>query len=40
MKKRYPARYDSGIWNEVEKKYDSGKLECRALLKALKKVRV
>ena len=34
-----PARYESGIWNEVELKYDAVKLECRGLLKALKKLR-
>src|SRR5204862_3010043 len=32
-----PARYESGIWNDTEKKYDAQKLECRGLLKALKK---
>jgi len=39
MKKRHPARYESGIWTDAEKKYDAGKLECRGLLKALKKFR-
>jgi len=34
-----PARYDSGIWNDAERKYDALKLECRGLLKALKKFR-
>src|SRR5438477_4635 len=34
-----PARFESGIWNDVEKKYDAIKLECRGLLKALKKFR-
>ena len=38
-KKRHPARYESGMWASSEKKYDSGKLECRGLLKALKKFR-
>lgn len=38
-KKKHPSRYDSGIWNHTEQKYDAGKLECRALMKALKKVR-
>jgi len=33
MKKRYPARYESGIWTDAEKKYDAGNLECRRLLK-------
>jgi len=40
MKKRHSARFESGVWNEAEKKYDGGKLECRGLLKALKKLRV
>ena len=34
-----PARFESGIWNSVERKYDAIKLECRGLLKALKKFR-
>ena len=34
---RRPARFDSGIWSDVEQKYDAVKLECRGLLKALKK---
>jgi len=34
-----PARFESGIWNAAEKKYDAVKLECRGLLKALKKFR-
>src|SRR5438045_8422556 len=33
------ARFESGIWNSAEKKYDGVKLECRGLLKALKKFR-
>jgi hypothetical protein len=37
--KRKPARYESGVWNDVERKYDAVKLECRGLLKALKKFR-
>ena len=37
--KRHPARYESGVWNEAESKYDAGKRECRAVLKALKKFR-
>ena len=32
-----PARFESGIWNTAEKEYDAVKLECRGLLKALKK---
>ena len=35
----YPARFESGIWSDAERKYDALKLECRALLKALKKFR-
>ena len=38
--KRYPVRYESGLWSEPEKKYDAGKRECRALLRALKKLKV
>ena len=39
MKKRHPARDESGIWTDAEKKYNAGKLECRRLLKTLKKFR-
>ena len=39
MKKRHPAHYESGMWTDAERKYDSRKLECRGLLKALKKLR-
>src|SRR5436305_3564569 len=35
----HPARYESGIWNDIERKYDAVKLECRGLLKALRKFR-
>ena len=38
-KKRQPARYELGMWASSEKKYQSGKVECRGLLKALKKFR-
>jgi len=38
--RRHPCRFESGIWSRAEQKYDSGKLECRALLHALKKCRV
>ena len=38
-RKRLPARYESGMWTDAEKKYDSGKLECAGLLKVLKKFR-
>src|SRR6204780_3185095 len=34
-----PARFESGIWSSAELKYDAVKLECRGLLKALKKFR-
>jgi hypothetical protein len=34
-----PSRFESGIWNGAELKYDALKLECRGLLKALKKLR-
>lgn len=37
---RHPARFESGIWNAAQKSYDSGKRECRATLKALKKFRI
>jgi len=33
------ARYESGVWNEAEKRYDAGKRECRGVLKALQKTR-
>ena len=38
-KKRHPARYESGIWSPAEKNYNAGKLECKAVLKGLKKFR-
>lgn len=31
--RRHPARYESGLWSEAEKKYNAGKRECRGLLK-------
>jgi hypothetical protein len=34
-----PARYEGGVWSDAEKKQDAVKLECRGLLKALKKLR-
>ena len=37
--KLHPARYESGVWTDAEKKYDALKLECRGLIKALKKLR-
>jgi len=38
-KRRHPARYESGIWSDVERRYDAGKRECRGVLKMLKKCR-
>ena len=35
----HPARFESGIWSDAERKYDALKLECRGLLKSLKKLR-
>ena len=35
--RRHIIRFDSGLWNNSEKKYNAGKRECRGLLKALKK---
>ena len=37
--KRHPSRYESGLWSEVESRYDAGRRECRGVLKALKKLR-
>ena len=37
--KRHPIRYESGVCTALEKKYDAGKRECRALLMALKKLK-
>ena len=37
-KKRHPSRCENGLWSPAEKKYDSGKLECRGLLCVLKKL--
>jgi hypothetical protein len=38
--RRHPCRYESGMWSKSERKYDAVKLECRALLHALKKNRI
>ena len=38
-KDRHPCRYESGLWNNAEKRYDAGKRKCRGLMKALKKFR-
>lgn len=37
--KRKSARYESGIWNAAEQKYDATKRECRGILKAIRKFR-
>jgi hypothetical protein len=37
---RHPCRYESGIWNDTERRYDAGKRECRGLMRALSKFRV
>ena len=37
--KRHPSRYESGLWNTAERSYDATKRECRAVLKAIRKVR-
>src|SRR5437588_5384748 len=36
---RHPVRYESGLWTPAETRYDAVKLECRGLLRALKKFR-
>ena len=36
-KKRKPAWFESRIWTKAESNYDTGKLECYAVLKVLKK---
>ena len=36
---RHSFRYESGVWIEIEAKYDDEKLICRAILKCLKKFR-
>ena len=38
-RQRHPSRYESGIWSNAERNYDAIKLECRGVLKALKKIR-
>ena len=37
--RRQLARYESGLWTDTERNYDASKLECRALLHAVKKFR-
>jgi len=39
MKRRHPARFESGLWNAAERNYDATKRECRGALKAFKKMR-
>jgi hypothetical protein len=36
---RHPARFESGVWNSAEQKYDAGKRECLGILKALRKLK-
>jgi Integrase zinc binding domain/RNase H-like domain found in reverse transcriptase/Reverse transcriptase (RNA-dependent DNA polymerase)/Chromo (CHRromatin Organisation MOdifier) domain len=38
--KRRPVRFESGLWSEMQKTYDSGKLECLGLLLMLRKSRL
>jgi len=33
---RHPARFESRIWTEAEKKYDAGKLECPRVIEGNK----
>src|SRR5205807_9838715 len=35
--KRHPVRYKSGLWTPAEPRYNVVKLECRRLLRAVKK---
>ena len=37
--KKYPSRYESGIWSSEEKNYNATKRKCREVLKTLIKVR-
>ena len=37
--RRRPIRYESGVWSQSERNWDSGKHECKGLLLALKKFR-
>lgn len=37
--KCHPSRYESGLWKNAEKKSDATRRACRAVLKALRKVR-
>ena len=35
-----PIRFESGCWNDAERKYDSGKQECLAIVKSLRRLRL
>jgi hypothetical protein len=37
--RRYFSRYESGIWNQIKRKYDATKREYRAIFKVFKKFR-
>ena len=37
--RHHPVRYEIGLWTPAETRYDGVKLECRGLLRALKKFR-
>jgi hypothetical protein len=37
--RRCLSKYENGIWNQAERKYDTTKRECRAIFKAFKKFR-
>ena len=37
--KRHPCRFESGVWNNAEKRYDATKRELRGLLNMLKRTR-
>ncbi len=39
-RKRYPARYESGIWSPQKQKYNIIKRKCRGVFIALKKFRL
>jgi hypothetical protein len=36
---RHPSRYESGLWTKAEASYNATKQECKAVVKALRKVR-
>src|SRR5205085_12588590 len=38
-RRRHPVRYERGLWTPAEARYDAVKLECRGLMRALKKFR-